>query len=90
MSGATTLASVAQQLSLSVGISVGAIALELTVGASGGTIGATSFVPAFIVVGVLTMLSAIPFALLARDAGRELSGHRLPAPDPITVMRDRG
>ena len=90
MSGATTLASVAQQLSLSVGISVGAIVLELTVAASGGGIGAGSFAPAFVVVGILSMLSAIPFALLARDAGRELSGHRPAAPDPVTIMRDRG
>ena len=90
MSRATTLTSVAQQLSLSIGVSVGAMALELTVEATGGDIGPTSFVPAFLVVGGLTVLSAIPFALLARDAGREMSGHRRIAPDPVTVMRDRG
>jgi MFS family permease len=91
MSGATTLTSVAQQLSLSLGISIGAIVLELTVQATGGSaIAAADFVPAFIVVGVLAALSAIPFALLARDAGREVSGHRPVAPDPVTVMRDRG
>ncbi|MBN9008880.1 MAG: DHA2 family efflux MFS transporter permease subunit [Rhizobiales bacterium] len=90
MSRATTLTSVAQQLSLSIGISIGAIALELTVGAGGGAITAADFVPAFVVVGVLAMFSAIPFAFLARDAGREVSGHRPIAPDPVTVMRDRG
>jgi len=90
MSRATTLTSVAQQLSLSIGISIGAIALELSVQASGGTIGAGNFVPAFIVVGVLAGLSAVPFAFLARDAGREVSGQRPAAPDPVTVMRDRG
>ena len=90
MSRATTLTSVAQQLSLSLGISIGAIALELTVHASGGPMSAADFVPAFVVVGTLAALSAIPFALLARDAGREVSGHRPVAPDPITVMRDRG
>ena len=36
MSRATTLTSVAQQLSLSIGISVGAMTLELTVEATGG------------------------------------------------------
>jgi EmrB/QacA subfamily drug resistance transporter len=91
MSRATTLTSVAQQLSLSIGISIGAIALELTVHASGGSaIGAADFVPAFLVVGGLAALSAIPFAFLARDAGREVSGHHPVAPDPVTVMRDRG
>lgn len=90
MSRATTLTSVAQQLSLSVGISVGAIALELTVEAAGGAIGPSSFVPAFLVVGALTVLSTVPFAFLARDAGREMSGHRPAAPDPVTSMRDRG
>ncbi len=79
MSRATTLTSVAQQLSLSVGISIGAIAVELTVAASGAPIGAGSFVPAFLLVGALTVVSAIPFMLLARDAGREVSGHRRPA-----------
>ena len=38
MSRATTLTSVAQQLSLSVGISVGAVALELTTRTTGGEI----------------------------------------------------
>ena len=35
-------------------------------------------------------LFALPFAFLARDAGREMSGHRAAAPDPVTSMRDRG
>jgi EmrB/QacA subfamily drug resistance transporter len=87
MSRATTLTSVAQQLSLSIGISIGAIAVELTVAASGEPIGAQSFVPAFLVVGALTLVSAIPFMLLARDAGREVSGHRRFS---VPEMRDRG
>jgi MFS family permease len=88
MSRATTLTSVAQQLSVSVGISVGAITLETTTG--GGAITASSFAPAFLLVGGLAMLSAIPFYLLARDAGDEMSGRRPLAPDPVTVMRERG
>jgi MFS family permease len=81
MSRATALTSVAQQLALSLGISVGA---------TGGTISATTFAPAFVVVGFLSMLSAIPFTLLARDAGDEMSGRRPIAPDPVTAMRERG
>jgi EmrB/QacA subfamily drug resistance transporter len=88
MSRATTLTSVAQQLSISVGISVGAITLELATG--GGTITAGSFAPAFLVVGALAVLSVVPFYLLARDAGDEMSGRRPLAPDPVTVMRERG
>jgi hypothetical protein len=88
MSRATTLTSVAQQLSISVGISIGAITLELTTG--GGAITASSFAPAFLVVGGLAVTSAIPFYLLARDAGDEMSGRRPLAPDPVTAMRERG
>jgi EmrB/QacA subfamily drug resistance transporter len=90
MSRATTLTSVAQQLSLSVGISIGAIILETTARISGGGLSADSFWPAFTIVGILTALSVIPFALLARDAGDEMSGRRPLAPDPVTAMRERG
>jgi MFS family permease len=88
MSRATTLTSVAQQLSLSFGISIGAITLETTTRLSGGSIDVNSFVPAFLVVGLLTISSVIPFMLLARDAGDEMSGRRL-APDPVTAARER-
>jgi len=90
MSGATTITSVAQQLSLSIGVSVGAISLQLTVEATDGAILPASFIPAFLVVGLITALSALPFARLAHDAGNEVSGHRRIAPDPVTAMRDRG
>jgi len=89
MSRATTLASVAQQLSLSVGISIGAIVLEATTHWTDGRIEASSFAPAFLVVGFLTMLSIFPFLRLPRDAGDEMSG-RGPTPDPVTAMRERG
>ncbi len=88
MSRATTLTSVAQQLSISVGISIGAIVLEIAT--RGGAITAGSFAPAFLIVGALAMTSAIPFYLLSRDAGDEMSGRRTLAPDPVTVMRERG
>jgi MFS family permease len=88
ISRATTLTSVFQQLSVSVGISVGAIVLEIAT--RGGAITPTAFAPAFLVVGALAMTSAIPFYLLARDAGDEMSGRRPLAPDPVTAMRERG
>ncbi len=89
MSRATTLTSVAQQLALSVGISVGAVTLELTTRTSGGAIEANSFAPAFLLIGFFAVIAVVPFLFLKRDAGDEMSG-RHPAPDPVTVMRERG
>jgi EmrB/QacA subfamily drug resistance transporter len=90
MSRATTLTSVAQQLSISLGISIGAIMLEVTVKASGGAMTAASFAPAFIVVAILSTLAVVPFLALERTAGDEMSGRRPLAPDPVTIMRERG
>jgi EmrB/QacA subfamily drug resistance transporter len=90
MSRATTLTSVAQQLSLSVGISVGAIVLELATRTTGDAITYASFWPAFLAVGAIALASLIPFTKLAGDAGDEMSGRRRVAPDPVTAMRERG
>ncbi|MCR4282510.1 MAG: DHA2 family efflux MFS transporter permease subunit [Bauldia sp.] len=90
MSRATTLTSVGQQLSLSVGISVGAVALELATRTTGGEITYASFWPAFLLVGVITLCSLIPFRRLSADAGDEMSGRQRIAPDPVTAMRERG
>ena len=90
MSKATTLTSVAQQLSLSLGISIGAITLGLVTDASGGTLSAASFWPAFLVVAAVAFSSLVPLSWLADDAGEELAGRQSPLPDPVTVMRERG
>jgi len=92
MSRATTLASVAQQLSLSIGVSVGAVALETATRFSGGQIVASDFWFPFLVIGLISLSSLIPFRQLDRDAGAEMSGHRMQraTPDPVTVMRERG
>lgn len=90
MSRATTMTSVAQQLSLSIGISIGALTLEITSHAAGGEITAGTFWPAFVIIGFLALLATIPFRWLAIDAGDEVSGRRPLAPDPVTVMRERG
>jgi EmrB/QacA subfamily drug resistance transporter len=79
MSQATTMTAVAQQISLSLGISIGAISLELAAEANGGAITASIFWPAFLVIGVFTLLSLVPFRQLASDAGREVSGHAAPS-----------
>src|SRR5262249_56017342 len=62
MSRATSLVSVAQQLSMSTGIAVGALVVELTMRFSDhGMITAESFPPAFLFVGALSASPAFIF-----------------------------
>ena len=78
MSRATTLVSVAQQLSLSTGVAVGALAVETTLRLKHGTtMGAMDFPPAFLAVGALSASAAFVFARLPPDAGAELSGRKV-------------
>ncbi|CAO3414497.1 DHA2 family efflux MFS transporter permease subunit [Azospirillum doebereinerae] len=76
-SRANTLANVMQQLSLSLGIAVGATALHLTTQWTGGALTATDFVPAFLTVGLMACASSLSFLGLPADAGSEISGHRI-------------
>jgi MFS family permease len=76
MSSASTLASMVQQLSLSLGVSVAAMILHLSLHLRGAHKLATrDFVGAFVVTGVLSLISALLFLRLSSDAGWELSGH---------------
>lgn len=77
MSQATSIASMGQQLALSVGVGTGALLLHLTVAArGGGAITAADFAPAFYVIGLLSALSFVFQLALAPDAGAEVSGQR--------------
>jgi MFS family permease len=77
MSRATSFASVAQQLSLSTGVAIGAAALEATRALrGGGALQAADFAPAFIVVALISMFSVLSFLPLARNAGDDLTGRR--------------
>jgi EmrB/QacA subfamily drug resistance transporter len=79
MSQATSFSSVIQQLSLSIGVTVGASILETTLTIHGHTnLRAADFPPAFLIVGFLTSLSFFGFATLPPDAGAEVAG-RVPA-----------
>lgn len=72
MSAATSFASMVQQLSLSLGVTVAALTLHVTQG--GGTaLDAASFAPAFLLVGTITAASALVFAQLPADAGAALT-----------------
>ncbi|WP_238257202.1 MFS transporter, partial [Methylorubrum podarium] len=77
MSAATSLASVAQQLSLSLGVSIGALALEGAASWHGHSgIEAGDFPLAFLAVSVISAGSFFVFRRLAPDAGSEVSGQR--------------
>ena len=80
VSRATALVSVAQQLAVSSGVAIGAVAVELTVYFKGsGPLQAADFPPAFLAVAVISALSVIFFARLSPEAGAEMAD-RLPTP----------
>jgi EmrB/QacA subfamily drug resistance transporter len=75
MSRATSFASVAQQLSLSAGVAVGALVLEFQrMGRPDASVVAGDFPLAFVLVAVIAASSALIFARLPHDAGANLSG----------------
>jgi EmrB/QacA subfamily drug resistance transporter len=75
VSRATALVSVAQQLSISSGVALGALAVDLTALSHGSTeLSARDFPPAFIAVAAISALSAFIFMRLPADAGAELAG----------------
>ncbi len=83
MSAATGLASVAQQLSLSLGVTIGALALETAADFHGhADIRAEDFAPAFVVVALISGVSLLSFLRLAPDAGAEVSGQNMLASKP--------
>jgi MFS family permease len=80
LSGASTLSSMIQQMTIGMGIAVGAIALRLA-GAlhstNTGALTAGDFRIAFALVGVIALVAVIDSFSLASNAGAEVSGHRL-------------
>jgi MFS family permease len=87
MSRATSLVSVAQQLSMSAGIALGAIMVELMVRFSGhDVITAANFPPAFLVVAAVSASATFVFMRLAPEAGAELA-NRTPGPTGTADQR---
>jgi hypothetical protein len=77
MSQATSFSSVAQQLSLSLGITVGAAVLQVALNFRGEKeLSIHDFWPAFIFVGIISALSVFSFLKLDRDAGEEVAGRK--------------
>jgi fucose permease len=82
MSRATSLVAVGQQVSISTGVAVGALAVELTMRARGHTeITAADFQPAFLAIATIAACAAFAFARMPFDAGAELA-RRTPPPAP--------
>jgi EmrB/QacA subfamily drug resistance transporter len=77
MSGASTLSSMAQQLFLSLGVTVAALVLHIALALRHSTtLIAGDFSAAFIVIGLISLASVIFFVPLEHHAGAEVSGHR--------------
>jgi EmrB/QacA subfamily drug resistance transporter len=78
MSRATSLAAVCQQLSVSAGVAIGALTVEIAFGLRhASAIGANDFAPAFLLVGGISALSTIVFWRMPANAGAELTDRRL-------------
>jgi EmrB/QacA subfamily drug resistance transporter len=86
MSRATSFASVVQQLSLSTGVALGALVLEIErMGRPGARVVAEDFPLAFILVAAIAASSALVFARLPKGAGASLSTRAR----PVGAERDR-
>ncbi|MBJ7410005.1 MAG: MFS transporter [Phenylobacterium sp.] len=78
MSRAATTASMVQQLVQSIGIGLSASLLHLLMVTAGATrLTADTVAPAFVIVGLVTMISMFWFARLPTDAGDEMNGRRV-------------
>ncbi len=89
MSGANTLASMAQQLFLSLGVGIAALTLHVSLRMHGATtLSSRDFVPAFLITGVLALLSAACFAPLDYQAGAEVSGRPIEIASTIRPVSD--
>jgi len=77
MSQATGISSMSQRLAQSLGVAIGAYALEISSRLQGHSeIVAGDFWPAFILIGVISVSGAVFHSRLPRDAGAEVSGQR--------------
>jgi len=78
MSRATSFVSMAQQLSISIGVGLSALVLHLMTLLRGGSsiLEARDFVMPFVVIGLVALASAAFYVQLPPEAGDEISGHR--------------
>jgi EmrB/QacA subfamily drug resistance transporter len=90
MSQATSFTSAFQQIALSLGITVGASILQFSlVIRHGHTLAASDFPAAFLVVGVIAVVSLLSFMRLPKDAGEEVAGRKRVASAAVAVANSR-
>jgi EmrB/QacA subfamily drug resistance transporter len=90
MSRATSLVAVAQQLSLSVSVALGASLVELTFAWRGGDkITAADFQPAWIIVSLISAMTALIFWRMPPDAGAEVSRRQAASSTGPTAASDQ-
>ena len=90
MSQATSFTSAFQQIALSLGITVGASILQLSLALRRSqTLAAADFMPAFLVVGFIGIVSFVSFARLPKDAGEEVAGRKRVASAAVAVANGR-
>jgi MFS family permease len=90
MSRATSLAAVAQQLSVSTGVALGALTVEMVLAfRNETTIGEGDFAPAFMLVGGIAALSTFMFARMAKETGAELIDRGPRAPIATATVKDQ-
>jgi len=84
MSSATSLYITCQQLAATIGISAGAVSLEISMAFAGHeTPQPMDFSHAFLVVALFTLIAAPIALLMPRDAGDELTGRRSVPVEPV-------
>jgi hypothetical protein len=80
---ATVLVSVGQQLAISSGVALGALAVEINLHVHGSTqLQASDFPPAFLALALVSGLSALLFARLNAEAGAEMTSRRAAPSQP--------
>ena len=90
MSQATSFTSAFQQIALSLGITVGASMLQLSLAIRhSDTLNVADFVPAFLLVGFVSAISFLSFARLPKDAGEEVAGRKRLASAAVAVANGR-
>jgi EmrB/QacA subfamily drug resistance transporter len=76
MSGANTLSSMISQITMGVGIAVGAVTIDMCAWARGGAAGSLAladFRNAFFLIGAVSLLSTFDYVGLAKDAGNAVA-----------------
>jgi EmrB/QacA subfamily drug resistance transporter len=90
MSQATSFTSAFQQIALSLGITVGALMLQLSLALRhSSTLNASDFPSAFVVVGIIAGMSYLSFARLPMDAGEEVAGRKRVGSAAVAVADGR-